>query len=195
MIARFFGAARAFLSPAAPALTPMLVPRADRPQAISLKSLSWQGAVIVGPWFGGLLVALSPATACRATAFLYAAGIAIIVLMRVNSTPDALPGHAFAGTGEGLAYVRHNRIILGAISPDLFAMVPGGATALLPAFASGILNIGPQGFGLLRSGPAVGAAVSGGVGTVGVPGLWAWMFPELRRADRLDGDEPKDAAP
>jgi len=157
--AAFFGAARAFLSPAASALTPMLVAKADMPQAISLKSLSWQGAVIVGPWIGGLLVALSPAIAYGITALLFGGGIGIIALMRANSTPDRQPGSQIAQIREGLAYVWQNRIIFGAISLDLFAVLLGGATALLPAFASDILKVGPEGFGLLRSGPAIGAVV------------------------------------
>ena len=302
IIAALFGAARAFLSPAASALVPMLVPVSDMPQAISLKSLSWQAAVIVGPWIGGLLVAINTATAYGTTAGLYACGMAIILMMRISTTPVRQPGHPLAQIREGIVYVWNHKIIFGAISLDLFAVLLGGATALLPAFAADILKVGPQGFGLLRSGPAigavimalvlvrwplkrragarmfwavgafgvativfglsqnmwlsvlalailgaadmvsvyvrqtlvqivtpdhmrgrvssvsglfisgsnelgefesglvsrwigpVGAAVFGGVGTIMVTGLWAWMFPDLRRADRLDA-APAEAGP
>ncbi len=157
--AALFGAARAFLSPAGSALVPMLVPKADMPQAISLKSLSWQGAVIVGPWFGGLLCGISAAAAYGVTAALYAAGIAIILLMRANTTPERQPGSPLTQIREGLVYVWQNKIIFGAISLDLFAVLLGGVTALLPAFAADVLEVGPHGFGLLRSGPAIGATL------------------------------------
>jgi MFS family permease len=158
-IAAIFGAARAFLSPASSALVPMLVPKSDMPQAISLKSLSWQAAVIVGPWAGGLLCAVSTAAAYATTAVLYATGMAIVLLMRANTTPERQPGSQWAQIKEGLAYTWHNKIIFGAISLDLFAVLLGGATALLPAFASDILKVGPEGFGILRSGPAIGAVL------------------------------------
>lgn len=157
-VAAVFGAARAFLNPASSAVTPMLVPRADMPQAISLKSLSWQGAVIVGPWFGGMLCAISTATAYEVTAVMYGLGIATLLLMRADTRPERRPGGRWEQVREGLVYVWTNKIILGAISLDLFAVLLGGATALLPAFASDILHVGADGFGLLRSGPAIGAA-------------------------------------
>ena len=130
IIAALFGAARAFLSPAASALVPMLVPVSDMPQAISLKSLSWQGAVIVGPWIGGLLVAINTATAYGTTAVLYGLGMAVILLMRANTTPQRQPGNQIEQIREGLVYVWNNKIIFGAISLDLFAVLLGGATAL-----------------------------------------------------------------
>ncbi len=159
LIAAFFGAARAFLSPAASALTPMLVPKSDMPQAISLKSLSWQGAVIIGPWIGGLLCAVSVASAYAVASILYAAGGATILLLRGNTTPQTQPGSRWQQLREGLTYTWQNKIVFGAISLDLFAVLLGGATALLPAFASDILKVGPEGFGILRSGPAIGAAI------------------------------------
>jgi MFS family permease len=159
VIAAFFGAARAFLSPAASALVPMLVPKADMPQAISLKSLSWQGAVIVGPWAGGVLCAISAATAYGVTAGLYVLGLAVTLMIRANTTPLRQPGSPLQQIREGLVYVWTNKIIFGAISLDLFAVLLGGATALLPAFAADVLQVGPEGFGLLRSGPAMGAVI------------------------------------
>lgn len=158
-IAAVFGAARAFLSPASSALVPMLVPKSDMPQAISLKSLSWQIAVIAGPWLGGLLLALSPAVAYATAALLFASGTVIVLLVRANTTPIRQTGSQIALIREGLVYVWTNKIIFGAISLDLFAVLLGGATALLPAFASDILQVGPEGFGILRSGPAIGALI------------------------------------
>lgn len=159
LIAAVFGAARAFLSPAGSALVPMLVPKADMPQAISLKSLSWQGAVIIGPWLGGILCAYSAATAFAVSAGLFLAGLAIISLMRADTRPERQPGSQIAQIREGLVYVWTNKIIFGAISLDLFAVLLGGATALLPAFAADVLHVGPHGFGMLRSGPAIGATI------------------------------------
>ncbi|NBO20631.1 MAG: MFS transporter, partial [Rhodobacteraceae bacterium] len=158
-IAAMFGAARAFLSPAATATVPMLVARPDMPRAISLKSLAWQTAVIIGPWIGGLLCGVDTALAYGVTAGLYAAGLGIVLLMRANTTPERQKGSPLALIREGIVYTWQNKIILGAMSLDLFAVLLGGATALLPAFARDILNAGPEGFGILRSGPAVGAVI------------------------------------
>ena len=88
---------------------------------------------------------------------MYAAGIVALLTIRQNTTPERQPGSQLALIKEGLVYVWQNRIVFGAISLDLVAVLLGGATALLPAFATDILKVGPQGFGLLRSGPAIGA--------------------------------------
>lgn len=154
-----YGAARAFLSPAASALVPMLVPREEMPQAISLKSLSWQAAVIIGPWIGGLLCALSAALSFAVAGVLYTAGLAVLLLIRTNTTPQRPEGSRIAQIVEGLRYVWTEKIVIGAISLDLFAVLFGGVTALLPAYAADVLQVGPHGFGLLRSGPAIGACV------------------------------------
>jgi MFS family permease len=155
-----FGAARAFLAPAATSLVPMLVPRAVMHKAIALKSLSWQMATILGPWVGGVIIAVGSAgLALGVAAVLLGLGIVLISLLRSPTTPERATGSQWHQIREGLAFVWGNKIILGAISLDLFAVLLGGATALLPAFAADILQVGPQGFGLLRSGPALGAVV------------------------------------
>jgi MFS family permease len=155
-----FGAARAFLAPAATSLVPMLVPRAVMHKAIALKSLAWQMATILGPWVGGLIIAVGSAgLALSASAILLGLGIVLISLLRSPTKPERATGSQWHQIREGLAFVWGNKIILGAISLDLFAVLLGGATALLPAFAADILQVGPQGFGLLRSGPAIGAVV------------------------------------
>lgn len=157
-VAAVSGAARAFLSPASSSLVPMLVERREMARAISLKSLSWQMSVIVGPWLGGLLCAHSAVLAYGVTAALYGGGIGLLLRVRRTGTPEPPLGGRLEQIREGLAYVWNNRIVLGAISLDLFAVLLGGATALLPAFATDVLDVGPTGFGLLRSGPALGAA-------------------------------------
>jgi len=295
VIAGLFGAARAFLSPAASALVPMLVSRSDMPTAISFSTTIWMTAVIVGPFIGGVLIAGSIPLAYGAAAFTYGLGIVLIASIGANTTPERQTGHPLTLVAEGLAYVWQNKVVFGAISLDLFAVLLGGATALLPAFATDILQVGPMGNALLRMGPAVGglamstyltfrpikrkagvkmflgvaafglstlvfaysrslplsllalavlgagdmisvnvrqtliqivtpdhmrgrvSAVSGlfisgsnelgefesgvlsrfigpvmavafgGIGTIVVTGAWAWMFPALRRADKLDG--------
>ena len=154
-----FGSARAFFAPANTALGPMLVPRPLLPRAIAWNSLAWQTASIAGPAAGGLLVAISPAHAYFTTFSLYlAAGLAVF-LIRKNAKPTVNPGSRWALMKEGLAYVWRQKIVFGAISLDLFAVLLGGATALLPVFARDILHVGPEGFGILRSGPAIGATV------------------------------------
>ncbi|MEO8240952.1 MAG: MFS transporter [bacterium] len=158
IIAALFGAARAFFRPATWAMMPMLLPVAEVARAISVSSLGGEVAVIFGPSFGGLLVAHSTATAYGVTALLYFVGLAAVLMINQSTTPLRQPGNQLALIREGLVYVWHNKIIFGAISLDLFAVLLGGATALLPAFASDILHVGPTGFGVLRSAPAVGAA-------------------------------------
>jgi MFS family permease len=152
-----FGMARAFFAPANTALGPMLVPRALLPRAIAWNSLAWQTASIIGPAAGGLLVAKSPTYAYFTTFGLYLVAALATFLIRKNAQPTVNPGSRWALMKEGLAYVWNQKIVFGAISLDLFAVLLGGATALLPVFARDILQVGPQGFGILRSGPAIGA--------------------------------------
>jgi MFS family permease len=158
VIASLFGASRAFLSPASGAMGPMLVPREALPRAISRNSLGDQIGSVIGPWIGGVLCAVSPAVAYCGTAVLYAAAAGALMSMRAKTRPESQSGSRLEQIREGLAYVRTNKIVLGAISLDLFAVLLGGATALLPVFASDVLKVGPHGFGVLRSGPAIGAA-------------------------------------
>jgi MFS family permease len=159
IVAVVFGASRAFMSPANTALGPMLVPRSLLPRAIAWNSLAWQGASILGPALGGVLCAISPAVSYSVSLSLYLCAAVSLSLIRATTKPVLQPGSRWALVKEGLGYVWANKIVFGAISLDLFAVLLGGATALLPVYARDVLHVGAQGFGILRAGPAVGAAM------------------------------------
>ncbi len=160
-ISVLFGASRAFLSPASSAMGPMLAPRPLLPRAIAWNSLSWQSGSIIGPALGGLLLAHSPALAFGVSLALYLTAALLALSIAKNTKPEAQPGSRVELIKEGLAYVWNNKIVFGSISLDLFAVILGGATALLPVFAKDVLHIGPGGFGLLRAAPAIGASLVG----------------------------------
>jgi len=160
VIAFFFGIARAFRAPAGVALAPMLVPKELLPRAIAWNSLAFQIGTISGPALAGLLVARWSTTHAYAVSLaLYFVPIIGLSFIRRSTQPAPHVGSRIERVREGLSYIWTNKVVLGAISLDLFAVLLGGATALLPVFARDILQVGPQGFGLLRSAPAVGAAV------------------------------------
>jgi MFS family permease len=154
-----FGAARGYSGPSGQSLVPFLVPPEALPRAIAWSSSALQVGVIAGPAFGGFLYALGPqaAYACCALAFL-GAGLGVSLLGGRRNPDIAHEGTRLTRVAEGIAFVRSRPVILGAISLDLFAVLLGGATALLPVFARDILQTGPIGLGFLRSAPAVGAA-------------------------------------
>jgi len=154
-----FGVSRAFMGPASTAMGPMLVPRELLPRAIAWNSLAWQGGSIAGPALGGLLLSHSVGLSYTTTVGLYLVAAVCVSLIGGNTQPDVQPGSRWALIREGLSYVWTNKIVFGAISLDLFAVLLGGATALLPVFARDILHVGPDGFGLLRAGPAIGATL------------------------------------
>ncbi|ATQ41769.1 MFS transporter [Caulobacter mirabilis] len=156
--AALFGASRAFFAPANTAMGPMLVPRHLLPRAIAWNSLAWQTASIAGPAIGGIVVAISPALSYGVAAALYLIAVTTISLIRSNTQPEVQPGSRWALMKEGLVYVWTNKIVFGAISLDLAAVILAGATAMLPVYAKDVLHVGPEGFGLLRAAPAIGAA-------------------------------------
>jgi len=160
-VAALLGVARAFAGPALGALAPNLVPRQILPRAIALSSMAWQTGAIVGPALGGYLYAFRPEAPYAASALLFA--IALIGLMTippVSRTELTHKKNPWAQMIEGLKYVRRNRLVLGAISLDLFAVLLGGATAMLPAFARDVLHAGSEGLGHLRAAPAIGATLT-----------------------------------
>ena len=155
--AALFGVARAFLAPASQALAPMLVPRETLPRAIAVNALAFQAGSIAGPGVGGLLVGISPAFAYTVALALYLGGAASLMLIRAETRPAAQSGSRWALIKEGIVWVWRTKIVFGAISLDLVAVLLGGATALLPIYAKDILHVGAQGFGLMRAAPSVGA--------------------------------------
>ena len=148
VVAALLGVARAFAGPALGALAPNLVPREILPRAIALSSMAWQTGAILGPAVGGYLYALAPHAPYAASAALFA--VAFVGLLAIPPVPRTELTHSknpWAQMVEGLRYVRHNRLVLGAISLDLFAVLLGGATAMLPVFARDVLHAGPEGLG------------------------------------------------
>jgi MFS family permease len=168
VVAFVFGCGRAFFAPANTALGPMLVPRELLPRAIAWNSLAWQFAAIAGPALGGLLIAASPAMAYGVGFALFCFAFAVVLFIRQSTQPVVQDGSRWALMKEGLTYVWTNKIVFGAISLDLFAVLLGGVTALLPVFARDVLFVGPEGFGILRAAPALGAAIVA-IGLAGRP--------------------------
>ncbi|MGD8320600.1 MAG: MFS transporter [Gemmatimonadota bacterium] len=159
-IAFAFGVARAFRAPAGVALGPMLVPRDLLPRAIAWSSLAFQIGTITGPALAGFVVGRwSSAHSYGVSLALYLLPVVGLNFIARPTTPEAKTTSRLEQVREGLSYIWNNKVVFGAISLDLFAVLLGGATALLPVFARDILHVGPEGFGLLRSAPAVGAAL------------------------------------
>ncbi len=153
-----FGAARGFSGPASQSLLPFLVELEHLPRAISIGSSFFTAAVIAGPALGGFLYALGPVAVYGLCIMGFA--ISAIVIARLGGrrfVPDVTEADGFERVAEGVRFVRDRPVMLGAISLDLFAVLLGGATALLPVYARDILHVGPIGLGFLRSAPAAGA--------------------------------------
>ena len=152
------GVARAFAGPAASALSPNLLSRQALPHGISLNSMTWQAASITGPVFGGLLYGISAATAYSvALSLAVLASICVVLIGHVNQATNHQDEGGLATLLAGFKFIRHEPVVLGAISLDLFAVLLGGAVALMPIYARDILETGPLGLGLLRGAPGVGA--------------------------------------
>lgn len=155
-----FGVARAFMGPAGQALMPNLVPRALFGNAVGINSSMWQVATIAGPAVGGVLYAAAgPETVYASVGVLLVVSIASMSLVDAPRTPGSTEPATWHTVLEGLRFVWRRKPVLGAISMDLFAVLFGGATALLPAYAADVLHVGPEGLGWLRAAPGVGAAL------------------------------------
>jgi MFS family permease len=155
-----YGVGRAFAMPTSQAMTPNLVPPEVFPKAVALNSTLLEIATIVGPSLGGILYLLGPSivyAVAAGTVLLTAGLISTIKPVRARRSSEA---GATADLFGGIRFVLHRKTVLGAISLDLFAVLFGGATALLPAYASDILHVGPVGLGILRTAPGVGAAIT-----------------------------------
>jgi MFS family permease len=150
------GTAKAFQMPAQQALVPLLVPPELLPRALAFSAAGMQLAIIAGPALGGLLYVAGATTVYATCVALFVA--AALLLLRVHhASPPQRERATWQTLLAGVTYVRSNPVVLGAISLDLFAVLLGGATALLPMFAKDLLHVGPWGLGLLRGAPAVGA--------------------------------------
>jgi MFS family permease len=161
VVAALLGVARAFAAPALSALAPNLVPREVLPRAIALSSMAWQSGSIIGPALGGYLYAWSPHMPYAVAAALFALSLLCMFMIGpIARTAIGGSRNPWRQMVDGLHYVRHNRLVLGAISLDLFAVLLGGATAMLPVFARDVLHAGPEGLGHLRAAPAVGATLT-----------------------------------
>ncbi len=156
-ISILLGMARAFQMPAQQALTPMLVPTAMLPRAMAFSSAGMQAAVIGGPALGGLIFVAGAAAVYSTCLALFVGGCVLVAGVRYKHEPAPREPVSLRTLLAGAEFVWRSKALLGAVSLDLFAVLLGGATALLPIFAKDILHVGPWGLGLLRGAPAVGA--------------------------------------
>ena len=170
-----FGAGRTFVGPATLAILPSVIPRALLPNAITWNSSTWQAAVVMGPALGGLLYGFGPVVVYGAVVALLLVAILAAALLRPTLQVRPSGPGGLRALLAGVRFVRDHPMLLGAISLDLFAVLFGGATALLPIFARDILAVGPIGLGLLRSAPAIGSVSCA---------LWLAGHPLRRRAGR-----------
>ena len=152
-----FGIGRAFESPTQQTLLPNVVPASLFPRAVAASASTTQLATITGPAVGGFLYVVGPTVPYTTCCALFLASVILLTfahIERIASTRSPINLEAFFA---GISYIRRNPIVLGIISLDLFAVLLGGTTALLPIFADDIFHLGSEGLGLLRAAPAVGA--------------------------------------
>ncbi|EZP56712.1 MULTISPECIES: MFS transporter [unclassified Sphingomonas] len=155
------GVARAFSGPAYSALAPNLVPRESLPTAIAISSTAWQLGAIVGPSVGGILYAIHPHVAYATITALFTLAVATMMTIRPVPQPAAQKDRRpLARILDGFSYVRQNRLVLAAITLDLFVVLLAGATALLPIYARDILHVGAHGLGILAAGMGIGAVTT-----------------------------------
>ncbi|MEZ5824014.1 MAG: MFS transporter [Geminicoccaceae bacterium] len=156
-----FGLSRAFFNPASSSLVANLVPASDLANAIALNTTAWQVATIVGPVVGGLIYGISASAAYAvAVAMFFLAGVLTVRIPRPASRQSAEPVR-LETILAGFRYIWREPVVLGAVSLDLFAVLLGGAIALMPVYARDILVLGPWGLGLLRAAPGIGAVLVG----------------------------------
>jgi MFS family permease len=161
-IALLFGTARAFAAPSFRALPPLIAPEGGLPRLVALYSGTWQFGLIVGPAVSGFLYAVDPTVPYLVAAICFAAASVIATTLTVRRPQVRTPSTdrpSFAHAMEGLRFVRRRQVLLGAIALDMFAVLFGGAVALLPAIAEERLHVGSVGYGWLRAAPGVGAVI------------------------------------
>ena len=155
------GIVRSFSMPASRALLPQLIPEEQFQSAVAWNSGIFQGATILGPALGGLLYAFSRGPALVYAVALFAGVLSVLTTLKIQTQNLPRPREQFnlQNVFAGFRYIWAHKVVLGSISLDLFAVLLGGAVALLPVYAKEILHTGPWGLGLLRSAPGIGAAV------------------------------------
>ena len=159
LILTLFGSARAFMMPATQAVLVNMVPPEDFSKAVALSSSTFHIAVILGPTLGGLLYFYGATTVFLAASALLVLAVALMCMTKTAPQAVNKEPASWHSVLEGLRFVMSRPVVLGAMSLDLFAVLFGGATALLPALAADVLHVGPSGLGLLRTAPGVGAAL------------------------------------
>ncbi len=170
------GIARAFWGPAATSLAPNLVPPEALANAITTNASAWQFAGIMGPAVGGLLYGVSPSLPFITGAVLLGCAVVSVLLIKKPATRESHAATSVETMFAGFRYIFSNKVVLGAISLDMFAVLMGGAVALLPVYAKDILHAGPAELGFLRAAPGVGAIVMA---------LWLTRFPVRDNAGRI----------
>ncbi|HEX5419172.1 MAG TPA: MFS transporter [Gammaproteobacteria bacterium] len=152
--------AKAVEFPSRQAIVPALVPESVLPRALAANASAGQAAMIAGPALGGFLYVAGPAVVYGTAAVLYLVAVVLMLRLRYDHAPPARQPATLKTLFAGVSFIRARPVVLGVISLDLFAVLLGGATALLPIFARDILHSGPWGLGLLRAAPAVGALLT-----------------------------------
>jgi len=158
-LAALYGAARVFIGPSLSAIVPNVVPAALLPKAIAFSSVAWQSAAVLGPALGGFLLARNSALPYWFSAITLLLAITALLAIRHRAPPAAAKEPPLKLMGDGAKFVWHERFLLGCVTLDLFAVLLGGATAMLPAFAYDVLHVGDEGLGLMRAAPALGASL------------------------------------
>jgi MFS family permease len=162
ILAALHGTARVFNGPAFSAIAPNVVPPALLPRAIAMSSMTWQVGTVAGPALGGALFSFEPALPYALSAIGLVASATLVANIRpVRAVHEGPPVHPLRQMIDGFRFVRRERFLFGCITLDLFAVLLGGATAMLPVFARDILDVGTFGLGLMRGAPAMGAALVG----------------------------------
>jgi MFS family permease len=170
------GLARAFIAPSYNALFGIIIPRESYARAAGIGSTMFQIGLILGPAIGGLLIGFTSKTIAYSIASALCAGALFAMLSLKMKEPPALPSSpVFESIGQGLRFVWGNQIVFGAQMLDMFAVLFGGAVAMLPAFVQEVYQLGPESLGMLRAAPAVGAILTG---------LWLTKHPINLHAGR-----------
>lgn len=158
----FTGVARAFIAPTYSALFALILPREQYARAAGLGSTGFQFGLVLGPALGGVLVGFAGKTAAYSVAAALCMGAALALLsLKIKEPPPIESVPVFTSIGQGLRFVSGNQILFGAQMLDMFAVLFGGAVAMLPAFIHDVFHYGPEGLGILRAAPAMGAVVTG----------------------------------